>query len=298
MSGALQNKLQQYEATPPPMVWERLSEQLASEFAVADTGISQKLDIASIAPPPQLWDKIAAELSSETIAEKREGKIIPLVFKRIAVAAIAIGLIALGIVYFTGNRTTDQPPIVNVPTQNTPPSQTVPPEKPQIADVIPTAPSEERTNTSSHKKNIQREPGSYAAIQNTSDEYSQPSPEQAPLYELSTVSALQPVSVSAPPLRDKTGNLILDLATISSPDDEYIAVTGPNGKQTKISSKFLSCLGYMNGNISASELDSKGIRCTAQFEEWRRRILSEPAFIPTANNFFDIFELKDLLQEM
>jgi len=45
-------------------------------------------------------------------------------------------------------------------------------------------------------------------------------------------------------------------------------------------------------------MDSRGIHCKTQFEEWRNRILEQPAFIPTANNFFDIFELKDLIQEM
>lgn len=293
MSAPLRNKLQQYEATPPPSVWERLSEQLASEFAGADASISQKLDNAFIAPPPQVWDKIAAELGNETIAERKEGKVIPIVFKRIAVAAIAIGLIALGLVYFNGNEKVPQRELVKVPPKQTPRTNSIP-SQPQIADATPVVPLPE--TTPARRVTERRQPAIVDYVDIAPDPG--PSPEQAPLYELSTVSAFQPVSVSAPPLRDKTGNLILDLATISNPDDEYIAVTGPNGKQTKISSKFLSCLEYMNGNISASELDSKGIRCTAQFEEWRKRILSEPAFIPTANNFFDIFELKDLLQEM
>jgi hypothetical protein len=124
------------------------------------------------------------------------------------------------------------------------------------------------------------------------------SPEQAPLYELTTVSALQPVSISAPPIRDNKGNLILDMASISHPNDQYIVVTGPNGKQTRLSSKFLSCLGYMNTGSASSGLDARALRCKLQFEEWRNRLLSESAFIPTANNFFDIFELKDMLQEM
>jgi hypothetical protein len=73
-------------------------------------------------------------------------------------------------------------------------------------------------------------------------------------------------------------------------------VTGPNGKQTRISSKFLSCLGYINSR--SSENDARGSRCISKFDEWRERLIAEPGFIPTANNFFDIFELKDLVQDM
>lgn len=297
MSGPLQNKLQQYEATPPSSVWEKLSQRLDDEFAVADSPVSEKLMHSSIVPPPQVWDQIAVELGSDAVKETKQRTVIPTIYKRLAVAAIAIGLIALGLVYFTGNTKVQQPEIVNLTPQKSP---SVPkrPTEPQIADVTPIAPTHERAAPTSNKKNTERITESFNATSDVTNESSQPSPEQAPLYELGTVSALQPVSVSAPPLRDKKGNLILDLATISNPNDAYITVTGPNGKQTKISSKFLSCLGYMNGNISASDLDSKGIRCTAQFDEWRRKLLSEPGFIPTANNFFDIFELKDLLQEM
>lgn len=289
MPGSLQNKLQQFEETPPPSVWNKIVERLNEEYVPGDHVIASKLDDASLSAPQGMWNRIDAELNGEEKTQKVKGRILP--FRRIAAAAVLIGLIALGYLYFFSGEQTNQPQIVNNVPDNTV-------TKPLVADVLP-----QRNNNaplvSARTKNVAKAPSSLANRRTYAVQIIEPaSPEEAPLYDLNTVSALQPVSVSGPPLRDKSGNLILDLAMISNPDDPYITVTGPNGKQTKISSKFLSCLGYINGNISATEMDAKAIRCTAQFEEWRRKLLAEPEFIPTANNFFDIFELNDMLQEM
>jgi hypothetical protein len=286
MPGSLQNKLQQFEVTPPPSTWEKISERLDQEFVPGDAIISSNLENASVLPPAGIWNNISQNLHEEFAPAEpvtAPARVVPLFYKRIAAAAVIIGLLAIGSFYFfSGNKIKQQEVVKNTPA-NTPATREV---KPLAIEVDPPSPV------------VTKAPGiaSFTAKRKITSGRSQP--EYAPLYELNTVSALQPVSISAPPLRDKKGNIILDIAMISNPDDEYIIVTGPNGKQTKISSKFLSCLGYINANINSNETDLKGIRCKAQFEEWRRRLLSEPAFIPTANNFFDIFELKDLLQEM
>lgn len=296
MPGSLQNKLQQFEVTPPPAVWNKIVEQLNEEFVPADGFVSSKIADTTVAPPAIVWDKISAELFSDSAQQPEKGRVVPINFKRIAIAAAVLGLIALALVYFSGDEKIQQPEVV----QTTPVApQQAPESKPLTAQANPQQKTESIAAVTVKKKTLPRAPQSIASgASYVETAYAGESPEEAHLYDLNTVSTVDNVSVSAPPLRDKSGNLIMDLATISAPNDPYIVVTGPNGKQTKISSKFLSCLGYMNANLSSSEMDSKAIRCTTQFEEWRRRLLSEPAFIPTANNFFDIFELKDMLQEM
>lgn len=285
MPGSLQNKLQQFEVAPPASAWNRISEQLDAEFVPGDTDLSSALENVSIDPPQTAWANIAAGLYGEPVQERSTGKVIPVIFKRIAVAALLAGLAFIGVYYFMGPKDKQQPgPVAYVQ----PKTRSLPPNRPVTADPLPQTNSGIETISpvaAVPRKNNVRESRSVPLA-------------QAPLYELNTVSAFDPVSVTAPPLRDKAGNLILDIATISKPDEPYITVTGPNGKQTKISSKFLSCLGYINNNLSSTDTDLQAIQCTMQFEEWRRKLLSEPAFIPTANNFFDIFELKDLLQEM
>lgn len=295
MPGSLQNKLQQFEVTPPPSVWNKIAERLDEEFVPGDSILSSKLSDASVAAPQPVWAKIEAELFSQAAEEPKRAVVVSVIYKRLAVAALIAGLISVAVVYFSGGDKVPQPEIV----QNTPVTPPPPDTKPLIVQTNPAEKNENIAAVAVRKKPVRRVNQAMApSAAYVETAYAGESPEEAHLYDLNTVETVQNVSVSAPPLRDKSGNLIMDLATISGPNDPYIVVTGPNGKQTKISSKFLSCLGYMNASLSSSEMDSKAIRCTAQFEEWRSRLLSEPAFIPTANNFFDIFELKDMLQEM
>lgn len=306
MSGSLQNKLQQFEVAPPSDVWNKISSRLDEEFVASDNQLAQTLENASIIPPAGIWDKVNAELNGNPAIKTQPASVIP-IFKRIAVAAAIIGLLLLGGFYFLNNTKTDNAIVKTVTEKATPsiavpePEQRKPPDTGNNAinathEPVAAKTKREITRTIS-KPRIIDDAVSISDHALTSSDYSPPA-EQAPLYDLQTVSALQPVSVNAPPLRDNKGNIILDASLISHPDDEYIAVTGPNGKQTKISSKFLSCLSYINPALNANDGDSRGIQCKKQFEEWRRKIIAQPAFIPTANNFFDIFELKDLLEEM
>jgi hypothetical protein len=298
MSGSLKNKLQQFEIAPPPAVWEKLSRQIDEEFVAADNRLAAKLEEASMPAPAGAWDKINAELTGNAFVGDQRVKVVPL-YKRIAVAAIVTGILFLGGLYFLNINKPENNIVKTVPEKIIPPAaSTEQPKKSDTGNSTLMAANEKpvpkftrAVNRPLPKPRIPAQ-NAIAAVDYT------PYPEQAPLYDLQTVSALQPVSVSAPPLRDKKGNIILDASLISNPDDEYITVTGPNGKQTKISSKFLSCLGYINATLTSNEVDTRAIQCKTQFEEWRKKILAQPAFIPTANNFFDIFELKDLLQEM
>ena len=299
MSGSLQNKLQQFEVIPPPAVWDKISQQLNDEFVTTDANVSSKLDDASITAPAGMWDKIAQGISEN---DQPQAKTFSLIYRRIAIAALIIGLLVTGGLYYF-NRNVPGNAIVNIVPEKKE-TQAIVEERPKPRDSNnPAMLAQNESVIKKYKKKssqqtVKSEDDNYVVDEQPAFTEYNSNPEQAHIYDLQTVSALQPVSVSAPPLRDKKGNIILDASLISKPEDEYITVTGPNGKQTRISNKFLSCLGYINAGFISNDMDSRGIRCKAQFEEWRMKILAQPAFIPTANNFFDIFELKDLIQEM
>jgi hypothetical protein len=306
MPGSLQNKLQQFEVAPPPGVWHKISRRLDEEFVASDSQISETVDNISIVPPAGIWDKINSGLQSQPASELQPAKVVPL-YRRIAVAAIIIGLLVLGGLLFLNSNKSENNIVKTVPEKTAPPASVPEQQQPKADTGNNTLIADNGSSVANSKRDITRpvpKPRITEDVTSISDnmppattDYA-PNAEQAPLYDLQTVSALQPISVSAPPLRDKKGNIILDASLISNPDDEYITVTGPNGKQTKISSKFLSCLSYINASLNSNDADLRGIQCKTQFEEWRKKIIAQPAFIPTANNFFDIFELKDLLQEM
>jgi hypothetical protein len=87
----------------------------------------------------------------------------------------------------------------------------------------------------------------------------------------------------------------MDLSVITRPGNPYITVTGPNGSQTRISNKFLPCLSYLNNDHGI--YNPEGMQWKERFQEWRNKLLSEGSFVPSASNFFDIFELKEMIQD-
>lgn len=299
MPGSLQNKLHRYEVVPPPSVWEKISGRLDEEFRQSDIEISSKLDGAAIPPPATAWENISSVLHQENLNE-RPARVIPLVYKRLALAVILAGVFAIGAMYLLTGDNTKAPfdksdETVVERKKETEPSQSVKP-----APSLKRSDSTPSVQLSSSTPVVAKRNGSVNSRRTTYLAQSEPTVSnrmEQSHPELQTVSALQPIAVSAPPIRDARGNIIMDVDLISSPDEPYIIVTSPNGNQTRISNKFLNCLKYINSNFSSSDMDAEGRQCKSRFEEWRRKLLSEATFIPAANNFFDIFELKEMIQD-
>lgn len=123
----------------------------------------------------------------------------------------------------------------------------------------------------------------------------------AGLQRIHPVISKEAPNVAARPIRDSKGNIVLDKELIFTPDNNYIVVTGPNGEQTRISSKFLPMLSSLNGSTEGQDyftffLNENSI-WKLRFDQWRNKMLSQPSFIPTATNLVDLLELKDILQE-
>lgn len=109
------------------------------------------------------------------------------------------------------------------------------------------------------------------------------------------------IMIAAKPIRNKKGDIIQDVNLMKPHGKKYINVTGPNGQPTRISSKFLNVLLYMNddSNIESYEgyFDKSFIESLVwktRFEEWRKKII-QTSFIPASTNYLDILELKDFI---
>ncbi|MBO9573322.1 MAG: hypothetical protein J7497_14110, partial [Chitinophagaceae bacterium] len=103
MSVSLKNKILQYETAPPAGTWDRLSLQLDEEFSAVDSILSSRLENTIVEPPRAVWDNIVFAL--DNVEEKKApAKVIPMVFKRIAVAAVLLGAISLITVYLLNNN--------------------------------------------------------------------------------------------------------------------------------------------------------------------------------------------------
>lgn len=297
MSESLKNRLLGHREVPPPSVWNRIADRLDNEFLTGDTRLSQKLEATQITPPADAWQKILHNLDEPAAAPK--AKILPLIFRRAAVAAvIAVVLLAVSMYFLSsdqdpGNGNTQlssvTPGIITDTVQNMP-KQSTPSETLQ-------APTARNITTSARSSRKRIAPKQRAETEQAYIYEAASTIEGASVSTTETVAALQPIAVSAPLIRDENGKVIMDLDVISEPGKQYITVTSPNGNQTRISNKFLNCLSYINGHVAAFESDQDAVNCQNKFEEWRSRLLREATFIPAGDNFFDIFELKELIQD-
>ncbi len=100
MSG-LQNKLYNYEQTPPEKVWDKIAAALDDSHI--DDKFPSKLYDTEVMPPQGAWDRIATSLEAE------HASVIPMTRRsfplfRYAAAAVIIGLVAFGAIKWMGGN--------------------------------------------------------------------------------------------------------------------------------------------------------------------------------------------------
>ena len=287
MSDILKDKIGNYEVLPPEDVWRNIVSQL-DESKIFQP-LSEKMYAYEIEPPADAWSNITATFNNEAKAPVR---FLNALYIRVAAAAIVIGIILVSSLYLFNSNQGDKDNMVSsrqklepkVPGQQ---STAIDPQmrQPSVAANFPSLPLKRSLRLSDHST-------------------SKPSFRQSfrPTRRALTAAAITPqfidmsqemndIIVQGRLIRNERGDIIKN-AHIITGDDEYISVTGPNGQQTRISSKFADVLYYLNGNeqVQNAEWETK-------FKTWRNKIM-QTSFIPSSNNFLDILELKDfILQE-
>ncbi len=298
MSGTFKNKLLRYEPVPPPGTWDSISNELDGQFVSHDAILSARLETIGITPSHTVWPEIESFLDNERKPAK-QAKIVPLLYKRLAIAVMLAAVVAVSVMnLFTQRQQNDHSTELSSLEKSNRDIKTdvstilrVPSPATEIAIKSLAAAA---TITSGTRPEIFAQQTAF-----TVNEEPEPASDinEAYFADLQTVDAEQPVSIPARPIRDAGGNIIMDINLISNPDDSYITVTCPNGSQTKISCKFLNCLSYLNGDISNDDVNYDGIMWKDKFQSWRDKLLNGDSFIPSASNFFDIFEMKDMIEE-
>jgi len=100
---SLQERLYNYEQTPPPKVWDKINAAL-DESHLSDE-FPSKLYNAEVMPPANAWDKIAGALEpaqAPVVAMRSK----TFSFFRYAAAAVLIGLVAFGVIKWTSGNDT------------------------------------------------------------------------------------------------------------------------------------------------------------------------------------------------
>jgi hypothetical protein len=292
MSGNWQHKILQHEIVPPTEVWGKITDQLDEEYHPEETIISKKMYDYEISPPVFMLDRILDGLVSDQLPRPK-AKVVSFPFSRAAIAAVAVGLVAITLIYFVRPGSSSE-------TQSS--AATVIPSVPRSKAGTPSLPDNDaitRGNTPPENKiSPTSDPVDKKADQPGNDiSRTNRNIERASLSPVLAANTISPISVSAPPIYDGDGNIIMDEDLVSAPNENYIIVTSPNGEQTKISRKFLKMLCVMNGGTDNYYMNAENFEWKLRFEEWRSKLLQQASYIPTANNFLDIMDLKELLQE-
>lgn len=297
----IKHTLNNLEIAPPGSAWEGISAQLDKEFDAGETRLAQKLETWEATPPSTAWTHIAAALPLSA-APAQPAKVIAFPFRKVAAAAVLIGLVSVAVwFYFSSNGKLALPQAVAPNTAATIPAAVTPlPDHPPVVahqqNIKPSQPAIARYE---RPVNNPVKAVSYMPDNQVVTAVNLP---YSGLDDVRPVTRTASPNVAAPPIRDANGNIILDTDLIRADDNNnYIVVTGPNGQQTRISSKFLHVLSSLNADIEPYDYFDFMIRennlWKIRFHEWRNKLLQQASFIPTPTNFLDILELKDMLQE-
>ncbi|AEW00956.1 hypothetical protein A4D02_13445 [Niastella koreensis] len=304
-------KMFELSVTPPAGLWSNIAAELTSgERETDEVLVAKKMNTLAVAPPASVWEKIAAYLSAQQPAAKKEGRVIDLHSSRKAIiAAAAMVLLTVGAWYFLDKTNTTDAPEVAGKTTTTPASNksAAAPGRTRAADMeIGEHPSPKPIATltaSADASLLNNRFVRHGARRTAFYDYQPIATSYAGTDEMQAVDFTDANSpdVEAPLIRDAKGQVILDKKLVTSPDNCYINVTSPNGEQTRISSKFLHIISTLNQEAEPQDyfdfMMQENSLWKVRFSEWKEKFMNQASFVPTANSFTDILELKDLLME-
>ncbi len=285
---------------PPEGSWNAIATALDTGFDKTEQSVARRLDQYSMTPPAGTFEAISAALDN---AEIKKVPVRQLSYRKWVAAAAVIIAVTGGWWYTRWNRNTDNLSAVTAePVKKTPSPNTT--TFPSVSDAATAAITGSgvsavatrnnhraftKTNYTSYSKVLDSE-GTDWQLEAVNDE------------SIVRVDATPEAGIKAPLIRDANGKIIMDLSLLTTGNGHYISITGPNGEQTRISTKFAQYLMYLGGPENKSEeyldfLIRNSNSWKQRFQEWRTRIMQSPDFIPGSLNFLDILELKDLLKE-
>lgn len=308
MEPNIQNKLANLQIDPPQGSWELLSARLVTEYDQAEIQLAQRFQNAALTPPANSWAAIAENLTAEQTVEeatpvtKEPAKLFSIPVRKIAVAAAVLIVFSIAIWLFLPS-TADGPPNPNLGTpqanSNPPANSNIPPSgttsrniPPAIAQQAPATPRPLPVNQS--RSNNQTEENNTTDQASGNPDLDQP---DLPATNPSVVRAQDVVAeanIADRPYRDKTGKVVMDMNLLTTPGNQYVTVTAPNGEQTRISRKFLPVLTFANTGADNGQFNST---LKQKIRDLKTQLLQQASFVPSAANFLDIMELKELLQD-
>jgi hypothetical protein len=286
MNSGFQKRLYEMEVTPPAAVWERLSVNI--DEINADNLIGKKILVAELTPPASAWQNIRIAINT---AEKKEpvkrGVVIN--FKRLAAAAIFIGVVITAWIVFRNNKGNDSLAGVQNGVENKIETDTNSNnekkidniKQPDLSSSTSLAVVNPESNNTKEKRNktaAARIARAYATPQTTSVQY----------------AALN----SETPGGNSFGQSIDDLSLVTA-DQNYLTMINANGRLVKIPTQFANLAPHLqNKPISEDYYEvmfGEGAYWKETLNEWRKKVASLP--VSSGDAFTSFIELLKTVQD-
>ena len=271
------HKILSAEIPPPDSAWDKIAAELEK---LEGSGFIHKVSEASIDPPSSVWQRVANALEGSSPAKRIS---INRPWIKWAAAAIAAGLVIFTWINYLNQ---EKPNLVSGKgneLKNSTNSSTVPPSNGNDAS------SGGASTTLSPNTQLSDNIGPNTSKKLLSSNRGQTN---LRLRHASIESAgIENQNKLAPESEPRVSNNVSSTSTNLIPAPDYYFVTAPNGEKVRISSKFSGAVTSLFGGDNVDYL------WKSRFDSWKSKLMTNPSFIPSAGNFLDIAELKDMLKE-
>ena len=269
------------EVSPPQQVWDRLSIDL--DEINGDNLLAAKIHGAKVAAPSSVWERINDSLSTEVTPQVSKRAVV-INFKRVAVAAIFLGIIiSAWLIIFKPQQTEND-----------------------IATTVPVS-IEENNSTLKTEESIK--------LSDTNTDNKQPSPSSLSDYNKSDKlleknntarsknnnatfkPAITSNTVPVIPINEKPGeksfNQPIDDLSMIAANDNYVTMVNSNGRIVKIPANYAHLASHLQDKPITEDYYEKMFREGAYWKEkvtdWKQKLATSP--VSTGDLFSNMVEL-------
>ena len=284
MNSELQKRLYDMEVMPPAAVWEKLS--LDIDEINTDNPIAKKVLDAALIPPAAVWENIKTAIGTEGKKEPKRGVVIN--FRKLAAAAIFIGVVITSWIVFRNNNRNDtlagtQNGIETKTSTDTNSNNEKKVENIQQADLsrgasIEAINPETITKSKRNRFEATRNNRIYAAAQTSNFQYASLNSET--------------------PGGNSFGQSIDDLSLVTS-DQNYFTMVNANGRLVKIPTEFANLAPHLQNKPVSEDyyevIFGEGEYWKETLNEWRKKVATLP--ISSGDAFTSFIELLKTVQD-
>jgi len=273
------------EVMPPATVWEKLSVNI--DEINADNSFAKKILDAELTPPANAWQTISIAISAEEKKEPAKRGVV-INFKRLAAAAIFIGVIITAWIVLRNNNANDTLAGVQNDIEKKTATDTNANNEKKIDNIkqpdlstntsVAAANPGLLINSKRNKIANMRNNRTYAAPQTSNVQY----------------AALN----SEIPGGNSFGQSIDDLSLVTS-DQNYLTMVNANGRLVKIPAQFANLAPHLQNKPVSEDyyevMFGEGAYWKETLNEWRKKIASTP--ISSGDAFTSFIELLKTVQD-